>query len=88
MRDFRSELDDVPGIGARRRRQLLTAFGSVAGVRRASRAELAVGRRREGGRRRTATFRGQLGAWGLRLAVPFELLELLEPLEPFEVLEP
>ena len=41
MRDFRSELDDVPGIGARRRRQLLTAFGSVAGVRRASRAELA-----------------------------------------------
>ena len=40
MRDFRSELDDVPGIGARRRRQLLTAFGSVAGVRRASRAEL------------------------------------------------
>ncbi len=41
MRDFRSELDDVPGIGARRRRQLLTAFGSVAGVKRASRAELA-----------------------------------------------
>jgi excinuclease ABC subunit C len=41
MRDFRSELDEVPGIGARRRRQLLTAFGSVAGVKRASRAELA-----------------------------------------------
>jgi excinuclease ABC subunit C len=42
MRDFRSELDDVAGIGHRRRRQLLTAFGSVAGVRRASRAELAA----------------------------------------------
>ena len=42
MRDFRSELDEIPGIGARRRRQLLTAFGSVAGVKRASRAELAV----------------------------------------------
>ena len=40
MRDFRSELDDIPGIGARRRRQLLTAFGSVAGVKRASRSEL------------------------------------------------
>jgi excinuclease ABC subunit C len=41
MRDLRSELDDVPGIGARRRKALLTAFGSVAGVRRATREELA-----------------------------------------------
>jgi excinuclease ABC subunit C len=41
-RDFRSELDDVAGIGARRRKLLLTAFGSLAGVRRASRAELEV----------------------------------------------
>jgi excinuclease ABC subunit C len=40
MRDFRSELDEVAGIGGRRRKQLLTAFGSVAGVRRASRADL------------------------------------------------
>ncbi|HEX7779617.1 MAG TPA: excinuclease ABC subunit UvrC [Vicinamibacterales bacterium] len=39
-RDLRSALDDVPGIGARRRKQLLTTFGSVAGVRRASRQEL------------------------------------------------
>ena len=39
-RDLRSDLDDVPGIGARRRKQLLTTFGSVAGVRRASRQEL------------------------------------------------
>jgi len=39
-RTLRSELDDVAGIGARRRKQLLTAFGSVAGVRRASRADL------------------------------------------------
>jgi excinuclease ABC subunit C len=40
MRDLRSELDQVPGIGPRRRRALLTAFGSVAGVRRATREEL------------------------------------------------
>lgn len=37
---LRSALDDVPGIGPRRRKQLLTTFGSVAGVRRASREEL------------------------------------------------
>jgi excinuclease ABC subunit C len=42
MRDLRSELDDVPGIGARRRKALLTTFGSVAGVRRATREELAA----------------------------------------------
>jgi excinuclease ABC subunit C len=41
-RDLRSELDDVPGIGPRRRRALLTRFGSLAGVRRASREELAA----------------------------------------------
>jgi excinuclease ABC subunit C len=40
MRDLRSELDVVPGIGPRRRRALLTAFGSLAGVRRATREEL------------------------------------------------
>jgi excinuclease ABC subunit C len=37
---LRSELDAVAGIGPRRRRQLLTTFGSLAGVRRASREEL------------------------------------------------
>src|SRR6266852_503433 len=42
MRDLRSELDDVPGIGPRRRRTLLTTFRSVAGVRRATREELAA----------------------------------------------
>jgi excinuclease ABC subunit C len=42
MRDLRSELDDVSGIGPRRRRELLTKFGSVAGVRRATREELAA----------------------------------------------
>ena len=42
MRDLRSELDDVPGIGPRRRRALLTRFGSLAGVRRATREELAA----------------------------------------------
>ena len=40
MRDLRSELDSVAGIGPRRRRALLTAFGSLAGVRRATREEL------------------------------------------------
>ncbi|MGE3507637.1 MAG: excinuclease ABC subunit UvrC [Vicinamibacterales bacterium] len=40
MRDLHSELDSVPGVGPRRRRTLLTAFGSLAGVRRASREEL------------------------------------------------
>lgn len=41
-RDLRSELDDIAGIGPRRRKQLLTTFGSLAGVRRASREELAT----------------------------------------------
>ena len=40
MRDLRSALDEVSGIGPRRRRALLQTFGSVAGVRRASREEL------------------------------------------------
>ena len=40
MRDLRSELDDVRGIGPRRRRALLRRFGSLAGVRRATRDEL------------------------------------------------
>lgn len=37
---LRSELDSVTGVGPRRRKQLLTTFGSLAGVRRASREEL------------------------------------------------
>jgi len=40
MRDLHSELDHVPGVGPRRRRTLLTTFGSLAGVRRATREEL------------------------------------------------
>jgi excinuclease ABC subunit C len=39
-RDLRSELDDIPGVGPRRRKSLLTAFGSLAGVRRATREDL------------------------------------------------
>jgi excinuclease ABC subunit C len=39
-RDLRSELDGVAGIGPRRRKALLVAFGSIAGVRRATREEL------------------------------------------------
>jgi excinuclease ABC subunit C len=41
MRDLGSELDRVPGIGPRRRRTLLTRFGSLSGVRRATREDLA-----------------------------------------------
>jgi excinuclease ABC subunit C len=39
-RDLRSELDVIAGIGPRRRKALLTTFGSLAGVRRATREEL------------------------------------------------
>ena len=42
MRDLRSELDEVSGIGIRRRKTLLKTFGSVSGVRRATREELAA----------------------------------------------
>jgi excinuclease ABC subunit C len=38
--DLQSELDGIPGVGPRRRRVLLSALGSVAGVRRASREAL------------------------------------------------
>jgi excinuclease ABC subunit C len=40
-RDLRSEIDQIGGVGPRRRKALLTAFGSVAGVRRATREDLA-----------------------------------------------
>jgi excinuclease ABC subunit C len=39
-RDMQSELDAIGGIGPRRRKSLLIAFGSLAGVRRATREEL------------------------------------------------
>ena len=39
-RDLRSEIDEIGGVGPRRRKALLTAFGSVAGVRRATREDL------------------------------------------------
>ncbi len=39
-RDLRSALDQIPGIGPRRRKALLIRFGSLAGVRRANREEL------------------------------------------------
>jgi excinuclease ABC subunit C len=42
IRDLQSELDHVPGVGPRRRRTLLSTFGSLAGVRRATREELAA----------------------------------------------
>ena len=39
-RDLTSELDEIPGIGPGRRRTLLRTFGSLSGVRRATREEL------------------------------------------------
>jgi excinuclease ABC subunit C len=39
-RDLQSGLDAIAGVGPRRRRALLTAFGSLSGVRRASREDL------------------------------------------------
>jgi excinuclease ABC subunit C len=39
-RTIRSDLDAIADVGPRRRKALLTAFGSVAGVRRATREEL------------------------------------------------
>ena len=39
-RDLTSDLEQVPGIGPGRRRALLRTFGSLAGVRRATREEL------------------------------------------------
>jgi len=42
QRDLRSGLDEIAGIGPRRRRALLETFGSVAGVRRASREALSA----------------------------------------------
>ena len=40
LRDFHSVLDDIPGIGQKRKKRLLRSFGSVAGIRRASEREL------------------------------------------------
>lgn len=39
---FRSVLDDIPGIGPRRKRALLKTFGSIEGIRQASIEELAA----------------------------------------------
>jgi len=39
-RDLRSELDEIAGVGPRRRKAMLTAFGSLAAVRRATREDL------------------------------------------------
>ena len=39
-RNLRSDLDAIANVGPRRRKALLTAFGSLAGVRRATREEL------------------------------------------------
>ncbi len=41
QRAFNSTLDDVPGIGPRRKRALMKAFGSIDGIRQATIEELA-----------------------------------------------
>jgi excinuclease ABC subunit C len=41
-RTLRSELDEIPGVGPTKRRRLLSAFGSLRGVKGASEAELAT----------------------------------------------
>jgi excinuclease ABC subunit C len=41
-RMFGSPLDEIPGVGPRRRRLLLRAFGSVEGIRRATEHEIAA----------------------------------------------
>ncbi|MFQ5738962.1 MAG: excinuclease ABC subunit UvrC [Acidobacteriota bacterium] len=41
MRDFSSELDEIAGIGEKRKKRLLRSFGSVSRIRRASEEELA-----------------------------------------------
>lgn len=41
-RQVKSVLDDIPGIGPTRKKALLTVFGSVAGIRRASLEEIAA----------------------------------------------
>ncbi len=40
LRDFHSVLDEIPGIGQKRKKRLLRSFGSLSGVRRASEREL------------------------------------------------
>ncbi len=40
MRDFHSVLDDIPGIGPKRKKRLLRNFGSIAGIRKAPQDEL------------------------------------------------
>jgi excinuclease ABC subunit C len=40
IRDFHSELEQIPGIGEKRKKRLLRNFGSLARIRRASVEEL------------------------------------------------
>ena len=40
-RALRSELDDVPGIGVKRKKELIKRFGSVSKIRQASVEEIA-----------------------------------------------
>jgi len=58
IRDFGSELDRVPGIGAKRKKRLLQNFGSVARVRRATVEELTP----FVGRKLAETLKRELGA--------------------------
>ena len=40
LRDFHSELDQIPGVGEKRKKRLLRNFGSLAKIRQASVEEL------------------------------------------------
>ena len=93
-RDLRSDLDLIMGIGPRRRKALLTAFGSVTGVRRATREELVrvVGAKAADAvlahfaSERLSAILDTRGPFALRLVRPFEkrsaLALVVNPLSP------
>ncbi|HUL77606.1 MAG TPA: excinuclease ABC subunit UvrC [Vicinamibacteria bacterium] len=60
-RTIRSELDDISGIGPAKRRQLLSVFGSVRGVRGATEEELSAAVGRAAARRVRGHFDGKDG---------------------------
>ncbi|MEM6794036.1 MAG: excinuclease ABC subunit UvrC [Acidobacteriota bacterium] len=61
-RTLRSRLDEVPGIGPKRRKLLLTRFGSLAGVQQASNRELSEALGAKTGKAVFEALRGDLGS--------------------------
>ena len=76
---LRSELDDIPGIGATRRQRLLKHFGSVRAVRQASVEELAKapGMNRKAAEA-VATYFADLERGGGEEAIDQEIAEAIE----------